>query len=42
MGEYDSKVVSFQQESGFVHQRALMNLARRELSRRAESDSKGR
>ena len=25
MGEYDSKVVSFQQESGFVHQRALMN-----------------
>ncbi len=25
MGEYDSKVVSFQQESGFVHQRARMN-----------------
>ncbi len=25
MGEYDSKVVSFQQESSFVHQRALMN-----------------
>lgn len=25
MGKYDSKVVSFQQESGFVHQRARMN-----------------
>lgn len=25
MGEYDSRVVSFRQESGFVHQRALMN-----------------